>query len=171
MDAFIEALQARDRAKMDSFYAAHARGWFDQKTGEGTPIAASPWRAWDDELHVHRAIGSARIEANKVVVISSEINDFARLIDFPGWRATTTYWFNADGRITEKLYEPIDVKPSMRECFAPALDWARQHKAEELKAIYPDEQFAPTAESAKRWRDLLVEWRKATGKPAMKLDA
>jgi hypothetical protein len=167
MDAFIETLKSGNREEIDAFYAADARGWFGQKTGAGAPIAAGPWRAWDKELRARHAIESARIEGNAVIVVSHETNDFARLIDFAGWRATVTYWFNADGRITERLHEPIEVKPSMRECFAPALDWARQHKAEQLKAIYPDEQFAPSADSAKRWRDLLVEWRKATGKPAI----
>jgi hypothetical protein len=167
MEEFIAALESGDRAAIDEFYAPEARRWRGQKTGEGAPVTADPWRDWNAELHARCTVKSARIEANKVIVEASEINDFARLIDFTGWRAATTYWFNSDGRVTEELCEPVEVKPSMRECFARALDWARQHKAEELKAIYPDNDFAPSANSAKRWREVLVEWRKATGRPTI----
>lgn len=169
MQQFIEAVKADDSARIAAFRAKDARMWFDQKTGPGEAIGTSKWRDWDSELHARHSVEQATIEDNAVSVVSREVNDFARLIDFPGWRATMTYWFNADGLISGQLYQPMDVTPSMSECFAPALKWARERHADDLPAIYPKDQFAPSRESAKRWRELLIEWRKASGRAAVKL--
>ena len=73
------------------------------------------------------------------------------------------------GMVTAVLYQPMPITPSMNECFKPALEWVRHTHAEDLKAIYPKDQFAPSAETARRWRELLIEWRKTTGKPAIDL--
>lgn len=167
MEAFIDAAKSDDRSKMESFFAADARIWFDQKTGPGSSVAVSPWRAWDDELHAQHVVESAAMDANTVRITSTETNDFARLIDFPGWRATSTYWFNGKGEITAQLYEPMDTTPSFRESFKPALEWTRANRPGELHAIYPNNDFAPSADTAKRWRAVLIEWRQATGKPAI----
>jgi hypothetical protein len=104
-----------------------------------------------------------------VLVVAHEISDFARLVEFSGSRAFVDYDFNAEGMVTSVLYRPMPIMPSMSDCFKPALEWVRQTHAEDLKTIYPKDQFAPNAETARRWRELLIEWRKATGKPDIDL--
>ena len=171
MEAFIEAVKSGEVGgdAKEKFLSPHARIWFDQKTGPGNPLGISPWREWDKVLNAHHDAESADSHVNAVTVTARETNDFSRLIDFPGWRAKSTYWFDAEGRIIEQLYEPMDVTPSFRECFKPALDWMTANKPEELRAIYPGNDFAPSADTAARWRAALIEWRAATGRAAIEL--
>jgi hypothetical protein len=164
MDEFIAALSAHGRGAVDDFLAADARAWIDQRSGAGEPILSDPRRAWETALNAAFVVEDARIEADKVVIVASEIDDFARLIEAPAQRSVNTYWFDASGRITGVLRQPLPARPSWRECFSPALNWVRQHHPDDLQAIYPNERLALTAASARRWRELLLEWREATGR-------
>jgi len=169
LEAFIESLKSDDRSRIDAFFAPDARMWFGEKTGEGILLSEGGWREWDREMHAAHTIERSSMSGRSVLVISHEISDFARLVEFPGWRAFVAYDFNADGIVTAVLYQPMPITPSMNECFKPALEWVRHTHAEDLKAIYPKDQFAPSAETARRWRELLIEWRKTTGKPDIDL--
>ena len=167
MEAFIEALQSEDVSRADAYYAKGARMWIDQKSGEGSPAGLDARREWDQALNAKRLIESATIEANAVIVVATKVNDFDRMIDFAGERARTTYWFNDAGEIAEVVREPMRVTPSFQASFKPALEWAKSNRAEELRAIYPNNDFAQTADAAKRWRALLTEWRTATGRASI----
>lgn len=169
MQAFLDALRRDDAAELQKFYAKDARIWFGARAGEGQLIAESPWREWDLELRAAHEIEDARFDARALTVVSHEQNDYSRLLDFGGWRATITYAFNDDGLVTEKLYVPMEQSPTQRECFAPALDWAREHRADELEEIFAGDRLTPSRDHARRWRALLIEWRKATGRPTIPL--
>ena len=81
-----------------------------------------------------------------------------------------TYWFDDRGPDNRaSCTSRIDVTPSFRECFKPALDWMTATKPEELRAIYPGNDFAPSADTAQRWREALITWRAATGRAAIEL--
>jgi len=60
------------------------------------------------------------------------------------------------------------VQQRHKEWLNPALGWIRQHHPEELQEIYRDDNPVFNRDSAKRWTELLREWREATGQPAIR---
>ncbi len=166
LDSYLAAKQAGDAKQAATYLAPDARIWFDEKTGPGRPKSPiSGWGAWDLELNAVNTYSDVEIVGNSLTALFHEQNDFSRLIGFPGWRSRSTYWFDEQGRIAEQLYEPMAQHPPMQAYFDAPLRWARTHHADELAAIYPEEQFRPNTDTARRWRTLLLAWRAETGLP------
>lgn len=166
LDAYLAARQAGDVELAGRHLSPDARIWFDVKTGPGRPKSLTGgWGAWDIEMNAVNTYDEVVITDDSISATFHERNDFSRLIGFPGWRSRSTFWFDEQGRIVEQLYVPLPQHPPQRVCFEAPLQWARLHRADELEVIYPNDRFEPSAESGRRWRALLIEWRNAVGLP------
>lgn len=166
LDRYLAARQAGRVDDASACLSPDARIWFEQKTGPGRPKSLTGgWGAWDVEMNAANTYDNVVITGDTLAATFHEQNDFSRLIGFPGWRSRSTFWFDDQGRISEQLYVPLPQHPPQQACFDPALDWAREHRPDELAGIYPNDQFEPSTETARRWRALLIEWRTAEGLP------
>lgn len=166
LDAYLAARQAGDIDAARRHLAPDARIWFGEKTGPGRPkTLTGGWGAWDIEMHAVNTYDDVAITDETIAATFHERNDFSRLIGFPGWRSRSTFWLDEHDRISEQLYEPLPQHPPQSACFDAPLEWARQHRPDVLAEIYPDDQFAPSTETARRWRELLIDWRTDTGLP------
>ncbi len=161
--AFLDASSLEEAM---SHLAADYRLWFDRREGDGIPREqARIMLGWDFELnpsHVvsewtHHADGSISIEAH-------EENDFARLLEFPGWNATQTFWFDEAGLIRSQLYEPVAEQTSYESYLERALPWLRRERAQTLERVYDEGIRAFDADSARDWKDMLEDWAQ-NGRP------
>ncbi|HJQ38668.1 MAG TPA: hypothetical protein VKB93_16145 [Thermoanaerobaculia bacterium] len=122
---------------------------------------ASAMLRWDFALHPTHRIETMNVRDDTAIVRAHETNDFARLLDFPGWTAVRTFRVH-DGRIVEERYEPVPDQPKWQPYLDQALPWLRAHRAEMLARAYPDGQL--NREAAGDWVAMLMDWRAATGR-------
>ena len=54
--------------------------------------------------------------------------------------------------------------------FAEFSDWAEANRADALAALMPAGDIVPSLENARRWRELLTEWRAIEGLPPIPTD-
>ena len=144
-----------------------ARIWFNKKVGDGAPLRAKggPYANWD---RVFKSTGTkrhVRAKGQTVTYISSEINDYYRLIERVPTPARVTYFFDEHGLINGMLYaglSPRGSRPPDRSC--EFRQWTRQKYP---GLIDSDEMAIPN--QPERWRELLIEWRADVGLPAVAL--
>lgn len=119
---------------------------------------------WDFALHPSHRIESIEVRDDTAIVNDVETNDFARLLDFPGWTATTTFHV-FEGRIVSSSYAPALNQPRWQTYLEKALPWLRVMRPESLAHAYPNESL--NREAAAEWVSMLRDWRAATGRPAL----
>src|SRR4051812_25592485 len=89
-------LKAHDAVAMAKGLDENFRSFFIEKKGPGK--SKSEYIAslgnWDIPLHADFEILSMKVSGNVVTVHVNERNDFAKGIDFPGWKATIKYTIN-----------------------------------------------------------------------------
>jgi hypothetical protein len=117
---------------------------------------------WDFALHPSHRIESIETRGDTAIVNDLETNDFARLLDFPGWHATTTFRV-FEGRIVSSNYAPAPNQPRWQTYLEIALPWLRANRARMLAHAYPNESL--NREAAAEWVSMLRDWRAATGRP------
>ncbi len=120
--------------------------------------------AWDYALHPAHTIESMEVRTDTAILRAHETNDFARLLDFPGWTAVRTFRVH-EGRIVASTYDPVPNVPDWRPYLERALPWLRAHRAEALARAYPNERL--NREAAGDWVAMLTDWRAATQLPAI----
>ena len=161
LDAYRQAKKSGDYETAAQYLADDARIWFDKKEGEGHALTAKggPYKDWDREFRSTSTREDLRVAGQTVSYISSEINDFYRLIERVPTKARVTYYFDDDDRITGMLYRGLSPKserpPDRYEEFK---QWAAGR--------YPGLLDSPEMDipnNPKRWRELLVEWRADAG--------
>lgn len=156
-------LSATTRESALAHLADDYRIRFGDDPGPGmTKSQAAEMLLWDFALHPVHDIEHFETRDGKVIVRHQEGNDFAMLINFPGWNATSTYTVNDAGLISEQHYVPTPDRPTWKPYLERALPWLREHRAEVLARIYPNGRLKQDADSAKEWVGVLCEWRKAT---------
>lgn len=146
--------------------AANARIWFDTKDGAGRPLRArgGPYKDWDKEFKSRSTREQERVIGQSVTYVSSEINDYYRLIERIPTKARITYYFNDEGKISGMLYQglsPRGTRPPDRYC--EFKKWAAEHYPGLLDS---DEMKIPN--NPKRWRALLTEFRQDQGLPPIR---
>ena len=165
LDAYRFAKKSGDYAKASTFLADDARIWFEKKEGPGNRLTAKggPYKDWDKEFRSTSRRETVRARGNAVTYISYETNDYFRLIERQPSPARVTYYFDGEGRIEGMLYQGLSTKearpPDRGDEFRR---WADQK--------YPGLLDSPEMEipnQPKRWRALLVEWRREVGLPAI----
>jgi hypothetical protein len=160
---FLNAASADARGKL---MAEDYHFYFNQRTGDGGSKEKSleSFENWDEPLHPDIKILDHRVDGDVWTITIVELNDFAKLIGFPGWKATETITFDDANRIREVIYVPVEGGKDYREYLNPALHWLKANKPDDLKDVYDldKRRLIQTNASAKKWVALLKEWRAAT---------
>jgi hypothetical protein len=166
LDRYRDARQRGDADAQRALLSDDSRIWFEQREGPGTPRTVSgdgPWSAWDREMGSSSTVESVDTEWDTVTKVVAETNDYYRLLDRKPARIRLTYWFDGDRRIEGFLVQGIDdgePDGGSREAF---LEWARRHHRDEIDSLLDGDRVVPSAANARRWRALLLEWRREAG--------
>lgn len=162
LDAFLDAHHRHDADAALSFLAEDFQlkfpGDFTMSKKDVRKILA-----WDHAVNGRYYYENLEEKGNTLRCLLRESNDFFQLLGVEELQARMTYRFNDEGLFIEQIYEPVPGQADWMEALKPAVEWARKNRADELKEIYPDDQFVYTAEMAGRWLALLRDWRAATG--------
>lgn len=163
LHTYRDAKKKGDYALAGKHLAADARIWFGKKEGAGHPLRAKggPYKDWDREFKSRSTREKERVVGQTVTYISSEINDYYRLIERVPTRARVTYYFNEEGKISGMFYRglsPGSARPPDRYCEFEK--WANEHYPGLLDS---DEMKIP--KNPERWRALLTEFREDRGLP------
>ncbi len=158
-----DAKECRDYETAGRYLADDARIWFDKKEGPGAPLTAKggPYAEWDGEFHSKSTREHIRVVGRTLTYLTSEINDFYRLLERVPTKARVTYYFTEEGLISGMLYQglsPRRVRPPDR--FAEFKLWAA--------GKYPgllDSDDMQIPNQPQRWRELLTEFRADVGLP------
>lgn len=157
-------LSAKDRSSALALLAPDYRLWFGKREGEGlSKQQTALMLEWDFELRPQRRVDGLRVNGREVTATIHEENDFALLIGFPGWDAESTFSINEVGLISAQVYVPREGQADWKPYLEKALGWLREHRAEALARLYPNNRLNQTEEGAREWVKVLREWRKAAG--------
>ena len=105
---------------------------------------------------------SYSVEGNALTFIVRELNDYMKLLDREPARYTITYFFDDEQRIEGTLIAGLpdddgaEVRPDRLDEF---LAWAEADHAQEMKILMPEGRIVPSRDNARRFRELLNEWR------------
>jgi hypothetical protein len=161
--AFLNAPSAEARGKL---MADDYHFYFNEKKGDGDSKEKSlaSYDNWDGPLHPDIKIRDYRVEDDVWNISIIELNDFAKLIGYPGWKATETVTFDDAHLVREVIYVPDEGSPDYKKYLQPAVDWLEANKPAELKKVYDldNKRLIQTNASAKKWVELLTAWKAAT---------
>lgn len=154
-------LNAYTIEQKQKYMAENYRSFFEKKAGDGKnkTDALKSFSKWDAPLHPDIKIINTSYSENKWAIAFIEQNDFTKLIGFPGWKATDSIKINKRGLIEEVIYMPDESNPNYKQWLKPAVDWLKENKPGELNEVYQDGKLIQTESSAKKWVELLSEWK------------
>jgi hypothetical protein len=161
--AYRAAKQRGDYATAATYLAPDARIWFEKKEGPGHPLKpkGGPYKDWDKEFKSKSTREDVRVEGRALTYISSEINDFYRLIERELTKARVTYSFDDKHRIIGMVYQGLTPKDHRRpDRYDEFKEWTETHYPGALESA-----AMKIPRSPKRWRALLTEWRRDAGLP------
>lgn len=165
--AYFEAVASGSATRWDHS-ADTVRLWHDDKTGEpvlqvrGT-APAGPWKEWDVAMNARSGYDSLWFEpaTNAVRGTFYEHNDFYGLIGKGPTRTLRTYAFNEAGKIAEiVIYWIPEANTTTAEHLKPVVAWALEHDSLEISQLYPGGRLVPSAENARRWKELLTRYHR-----------
>ncbi|HEX2834471.1 MAG TPA: hypothetical protein VHW00_15780 [Thermoanaerobaculia bacterium] len=116
--------------------------------------------AWDFALDPEHRIDTLNVNGELVTVQYHETNDFARLLGFPGWDATSRFTIR-NGLIASMTYEPAPNQPEWKPYLEKALPWLNEHFPQTMARLYVNGTIVQTPEAAKEWVEMLRAWRNA----------
>lgn len=163
-----EARKAHDTERIAGYLAEESRIWFDKKEGPGTLRTSTgdgPWAQWDREMKSTSTTHEYEVNGNALVTVVSETNDYFKLLDRKPTPYQITYWFDDDERIEGMLVSSLPKEPKTKGRYDEFKKWADEHHPRVLDELQPEGKIIPSKENAKRWRELLIEWRKDVGLP------
>lgn len=163
---FRALLAAAQFDSAQAFLSPHARRWWGERQGEGSPWSlaggnSGPWAAWDEHFRSRKEVVSWDVEGNAVTLVQRETNDYFQLLE-RGWVTNEiTYTFDTAGRIEGLLIRAIGDRPPGRT--QEFLDWARHNDPEEIDALMDGDEVDPSGDHPQRFRTLLNRWRLDAG--------
>jgi hypothetical protein len=158
INGYLNSSTVTDKEKyMSETY--HSYFMIKKGPGEDKKAALESFQNWDGPLHPDIKIINSKGNGLNWMVYFNEKNEFAKLIDFPGWRGSMSFQFNSEGLITETLYVPDSLNPSYKLWLSPALVWLRTNMPEELNTVYKDGKLIQNEQSARKWVQLLKIWK------------
>ena len=129
----------------------------------------------EGEFALHRTITASDFRFDEATITATCFaeNDLSRLVEFPGWETTVTWTFDARGKIARAVVNTPAGAPDFRNWLAPAINWLRTHRAADLDWLAPGGR-PPGAgnlspRTAKRWVEVLTDWRHATDRRPIRL--
>jgi hypothetical protein len=114
--------------------------------------------AWDYALDPQHRIDALAVNGAVVTVQHHETNDFARLLGFPGWNATSTFVIR-NGLIASMKYEPAPDQPDWMPYLEKAVPWLQEHFPNAMARLYAGGEIVQTPEAAREWVEMLRAWR------------
>lgn len=169
VERFLDTKQEWGIAVARRYVNLDARTWFGSREGEGRPFFnEGKWADWDKFFNASWQQQRITIEGDEIVVVSYENNDFYRLIDRAPARGESHYWFDGQNRIMGHLLI-MDQSVEKTDRLDEFKVWLTDRDAEALAWLMPEGEFDPTIEKAKRWKELLIEWRREAQLPELVL--
>lgn len=161
LDEIKTYLNASTVAAKSKFTAADYHSYFLNKdqSGKNKNESLAAFQSWDAPMHPDVSILNYAHGDSIWKVTFNEQNDFSKAINYPGWKGTTTFTFNADGLIKETVYVPDSANPSYKPYLQPALTWLERNEPLELNEVYQNNKLIQTEMSANKWKELLQEWK------------
>ncbi len=162
--AYRQANAAYDSTQARALLAKGAACWYEKKEGPGSPIkpgGKGPWSDWDEYFKGSAQIESYQIDSSQVTLRLMEINDFYRLIERGRAPVNLTYYFDAHEKITGILVFSAGEKKVDR--FDEFKKWGEKNRPDNLKYLMPEGEVIPMPDRAKKWREVLNEWRRSVG--------
>ncbi|MCO6490094.1 MAG: hypothetical protein J5I98_16905 [Phaeodactylibacter sp.] len=117
---------------------------------------------WDKGVNGKMAFSDLEEEEYSIKGRFTERNDFLQLIGIASLESTMVFWFSKPGRIVKQVYTALPGQPSPQEKMQPAVEWAKEHRPDELQAIYTRGQMRYNQKMGERWVALLREWKAAS---------
>lgn len=160
--AYVEANNAHDIDKVMSLFTDDIRFenvgvWVKQGKEEVRTIAE-----WDATTHIHMTISDITVMGDTVTFRLIETNDWLKSAGVDEW-----HWV---ARVITKNGLIKEIKATLTEesakIFIPVyqsiIQWMSTERPQELPELMPGGEFVYGAEVAKKWLDMLNEWREAT---------
>jgi len=156
------AARSNDSLALRSLLAREARLWFETLEGPGMLIrhtGKGPWAEWDEFFGAQSVVLRHEIDDSSVTVVSNEMNEFYRLIHRPPTPVNIRYIFDGDLKICKILIsraaKPIDKMDEFKR-------WMKAKYPEMVRYLLPDGEIVPSLDRARKWKELLLEWRQSS---------
>ncbi len=160
--AYVEANNAHDIDRVMVLYTDDIRFenvgvWVKQGKEEVRTIAE-----WDATTHIQMTISDITVMGDTVTFTLIETNDWLKSAGVDEW-----HWV---ARVITKNGLIKEIKATLTEesakIFIPVyqsiIQWMSTERPQELPELMPGGEFVYGAEVAKKWLDMLNEWREAT---------
>jgi len=171
VQSFRAARAAGDLDLARTYLTEDPRVWYEKRDGEGLhwTLGAGRYKVWDEHFNSVSDLGPWHVQGLTVWAVTTETNDYYRLIERRGVsRYRVSYFFNDHGRIEGYMISdaapdhPTPPAPSRADEFAA---WAKQDHAQEWEYLRPGDRLDPTGDRAQRTRAQANLWRIEVGLP------
>jgi len=160
--------QLHEAGDVDGLLALHTRETVFLLPGQDPIRGKEALRGlleWDATLGARLDFRGIRVEGNTIVVDSIiERTRFFEALGIPEVRyGKGTRFVLEDGLIAETRPANFDDETArrIRQAFDALLPWLSEHHPGDVARLLPGGKFRYDAESARRWLELLAEWRAA----------
>ena len=167
---YFEAVKTKNDAQWN-YTADTIKVWFEKAdmvpTLKYKGKKISKWGEWDKVMNSKSYYDSIwyneRLHA--VQGYFFEDNDFYHLIGSSPNKTLRTYSLNDEDKITDLLYERQRTENGISDAHMdPIYEWALKNDSLEIMELYPNKQFVPSAENARRWKTLIKAYKEQTGR-------
>ncbi len=155
-----QAYNSHDVEKIMSFYADDIKfevvGFFVKEGKEEVRSLTE----YDATVNIHMSISNIKINGDTATFTLIESNDWFRLAGVEELVYEPNRIVFRNGLITEIRAEitPESAKAASK-AWQTMMQWASKEHSEALAELMPGGKFIYTAETAKKWLELLKEWR------------
>lgn len=165
VNAFRSAVKSGDTEAAAGFLTADPRVWFDKKEGPGRPLTVEggPWRHWDRFFNSTSTADGFEVRGDTVTYVITETNDYYKLIEREPSKVRITYYMTHDRKIAGRLVSGVPGVKRSPDRLKQFETWQALHHPDATAELAFGTNNPPTVECARRWKDLLVEWRAAEG--------
>ncbi|NIP41937.1 MAG: hypothetical protein GWO41_16630 [candidate division Zixibacteria bacterium] len=162
--AYEDAINSHDVEAVLAFYAEPVTIEMGRVSSPLTETELRPLAEWDSIVNTEVSFTVKETRGDTVYCTKTETNDWykAFTIDtlyFDPWIAVFE-----DGKIRQITYvhTPESIR-RMAEAYKSFYDWAYEERPIKLKELMPEGQPIRGVTSAKKWMEILTEWREETG--------
>jgi hypothetical protein len=117
---------------------------------------------YDFALNIHMTISGFTAKSDTVLCTLAETNDWLKAAGIG--QATYSAMFVFDQGLIRliRAESTPETEKAFNGVLSPLLEWASEHRPEQLAEMMPEGRFVYNAENAKRSLALLREWKQAT---------
>lgn len=161
--AYGSTYNAHDMEKLMAFYTDDIRfGIIGVWVKQGRKVVRE-LAEWDRATNLHMSISDISVSGNTVTFKLVEANDWWKLAGMGEVHYEPTVMIFRNGLISDiRAKMTQDGLEAFARIWPLIINWARQHRADELMELLPGGEFIYKADAARKWLVLLREWRAAT---------